>query len=140
MTSQRRAAEEDELDRRIEDISYDEANPVFDIYPDEDQEEVTEFVFDDQGKPTFIVNKSVLKDIGEQPDFKTNSNHPYLDAARPTSTIITSISHLSAISCSYRNAKNYTYLSANACSCLKFSVWWSCSRISSSTINSSKDD
>ncbi|OWM88865.1 hypothetical protein CDL15_Pgr020819 [Punica granatum] len=44
----------------IEDISYDEADSVFDIYP----EEVIEFVFDDQGKPTFVANKFVLKDIG----------------------------------------------------------------------------
>ncbi|PKI54782.1 hypothetical protein CRG98_024796 [Punica granatum] len=46
----------------IEDISYDEADSVFDIYP----EEVIEFVFDDQGKPTFVANKFVLKDIGEE--------------------------------------------------------------------------
>ncbi|OWM86181.1 hypothetical protein CDL15_Pgr011005 [Punica granatum] len=46
--NQRRAAEENELDWRIKDISYDEADPIFYIYPDEDQEEVVEFVFDDQ--------------------------------------------------------------------------------------------
>ncbi|OWM71852.1 hypothetical protein CDL15_Pgr017735 [Punica granatum] len=48
----------------VEDISYDEANPVFNIYPDKDQEEVPEFVIDEEGKPTFVVNISILNDIG----------------------------------------------------------------------------
>ncbi|PKI31983.1 hypothetical protein CRG98_047629 [Punica granatum] len=76
--NQRRAAEEDELDRRMEDISYDEANPIFDIYSDEDQEEVAEFVFDDQGKPTFVVNKSLLNDIGAWADIGFRSSMEYV--------------------------------------------------------------
>ncbi|PKI44154.1 hypothetical protein CRG98_035447 [Punica granatum] len=72
----------------------------------------------------------------KQPD----NCEPTPTQASNTSSTLTSILCLSAILCSCPNAKNYTYLRANACSCPKVNDWWSCSRVSSSTISSSKDD